>query len=172
MVDQVALQSIPLNTSAQKPVELDRSFYTWTTLFKGILGYSTQEEIKRYNQVYDEIHASSLVKRAEENRDWLFQYSPIVRFLRNEIYNLGGDLGPWNVRCKMCTGKQRGGFDKEYGILLCANIDTTHKKLEETMAHEMVHAYDALRWKFDELNMKHAACTEVCTMNISPVYSV
>jgi inner membrane protease ATP23 len=128
-----------------------------------MLGRASQSEIQAYNNVYDHKHAELLVKRAEENRDWLFQYSPVVRFLREETRQLGGDLGPWNVRCKICTGKQRGGFDKEYGILLCANVETNRKRLEETMAHEMVHAYDSLRWKFDELNMKHAACTEVST---------
>lgn len=34
--------------------------------------------------------------------------------------------------------------------------------LEDTMAHEMVHAYDHLRFKVDWANnLRHAACTEV-----------
>lgn len=34
--------------------------------------------------------------------------------------------------------------------------------LEDTMAHEMVHAYDHVRFKVDwENNLRHAACTEV-----------
>jgi hypothetical protein len=35
--------------------------------------------------------------------------------------------------------------------------------LEDTMAHEMVHAYDHLRFKVNWTdNLRHAACTEVC----------
>lgn len=35
--------------------------------------------------------------------------------------------------------------------------------LEDTMAHEMVHAYDHLRFKLDwDSDLRHAACTEVC----------
>lgn len=34
--------------------------------------------------------------------------------------------------------------------------------LEDTMAHEMVHAYDHLRFKVNWTdNLRHAACTEV-----------
>lgn len=37
--------------------------------------------------------------------------------------------------------------------------------LEDTMAHEMVHAYDHLRFKVDWTNnLRHAACTEVSTI--------
>jgi hypothetical protein len=39
--------------------------------------------------------------------------------------------------------------------------DRSH--LEDTLAHEMVHAYDHLRFKLDwDDNLRHAACTEVC----------
>ena len=39
--------------------------------------------------------------------------------------------------------------------------------LEDTMAHEMVHAYDHLRFKVDWTNnLRHAACTEVCFSKI------
>ena len=39
--------------------------------------------------------------------------------------------------------------------------------LEDTMAHEMVHAYDHLRFKVNwSDNLRHAACTEVC---VTPV---
>jgi hypothetical protein len=38
--------------------------------------------------------------------------------------------------------------------------------LEDTMAHEMVHAYDHLRFKLDwDNNLRHAACTEVSLWN-------
>lgn len=37
--------------------------------------------------------------------------------------------------------------------------------LEDTMAHEMVHAFDHLRFKVNwSDNLRHAACTEVCVI--------
>lgn len=39
--------------------------------------------------------------------------------------------------------------------------------LEDTMAHEMVHAYDHLRFKVDWAdNLRHAACTEVLKTSV------
>ena len=58
--------------------------------------------------------------------------------------------------------RQGGGFSPDHGILLCANELRDRKHLEDTLAHEMVHAWDHLRWKIDWADLRHAACTEVC----------
>lgn len=52
-------------------------------------------------------------------------------------------------------------------------IDQGH--LEDTVAHEMMHGYDHLRFKLDWANnLRHAACTEVreaqLTNNMRPVF--
>lgn len=90
---------------------------------------------------------------------------PIINFLRDEIRNLGEetDINSSNVRCRRCTTNQGGGIDPNYGILICANEVRSKKQLEDTMAHEMIHAYDHVRFKMESLNMKHQACTEVCS---------
>jgi inner membrane protease ATP23 len=84
--------------------------------------------------------------------------------MRSQIQELGADVNSENVRCKRCTTAQAGGFSERYGILLCANILDNRSKIEDTMAHEMVHAYDHLRFKVDLDNMQHQACTEVCVL--------
>jgi inner membrane protease ATP23 len=87
---------------------------------------------------------------------------PVIRFLSDNIRQLGGDLSSHNIYCRRCTNRKAGGFDPEYGILLCANEMKDQGHLEDTMAHEMVHAYDHLRFKVDwSNNLRHAACTEV-----------
>jgi len=58
--------------------------------------------------------------------------------------------------------RQGGGFSPDHGILICANEMRDRKHLEDTLAHEMVHAWDHLRWKVDWADLRHAACTEVC----------
>jgi len=113
-------------------------------------------------------------KRCDEWRDWCFQYSPTVIFLKKNIEALNGDLNATNVRCRRCPtrrdeeGKlhrQGGGFSPDHGILICANEMRDRKHLEDTLAHEMVHAWDHLRWKVDWADLRHAACTEVCLLS-------
>ena len=87
---------------------------------------------------------------------------PVIRYLSDNIRQLGGDLHNHNIYCRRCTNRKAGGFDPEYGILICANEMKDQGHLEDTMAHEMVHAYDHLRFKIDWTNnLRHAACTEV-----------
>lgn len=87
---------------------------------------------------------------------------PVIRYLSDNIRQLGGDLSSHNIYCRRCTNRKAGGFDPQYGILLCANEMNDQGHLEDTMAHEMVHAYDHLRFKVDWTdNLRHAACTEV-----------
>lgn len=69
-------------------------------------------------------------------------------------------------------GGMSGGFNPEAGILICANQMRDRKHLEDTMAHEMVHAWDQLRWKVDmEGDLRHAACSEV-GFTYFPTYGV
>ena len=87
---------------------------------------------------------------------------PIIRYLRTNINQLGGDINEDNVHCRRCEKRQGGGFSPEYGIKICANEMSSQSVLEDTMAHEMVHAYDHLRFKLDwHDDLRHAACTEV-----------
>ena len=115
------------------------------------------------------------VANAEQWRDYLFTYSPTIRFLNSKIRDLNGNLDKDNVHCRRCptrivkdevTGedvkvRQGGGFSPDHGILICANEMRNRGHLEDTLAHEMVHAWDHLRWKVDWSDLRHAACTEV-----------
>ena len=95
------------------------------------------------------------------NFHWI-RKGPVIRFLSDNIRQLGGDLSSHNVYCRRCTNRKAGGFDPEYGILICANEMRDQGHVEDTLAHEMVHAYDHLRFKVDwSDNLRHAACTEV-----------
>lgn len=94
-----------------------------------------------------------------------FQTGPIILFLQDNIKQLGGNIDKHNVYCRRCTNRQAGGFDPNYGIQICANEMTSQNHLEDTMAHEMMHAYDHLRFKLDWTNnLRHAACAEVRTI--------
>lgn len=112
-------------------------------------------------------------RRCESQRDWLLQYSPIISFLSASIEQLGGKLDKTNIRCRRCEPHERmeGGFDPKYGIKLCANVLEGRDRVEDTLAHEMVHAWDHLRWKVNWEakggDLRAVACTEIRASSLS-----
>ncbi|TKA80515.1 Mitochondrial inner membrane protease atp23 [Cryomyces minteri] len=161
-----SLPQTGLSPSPQAPSASD-SFYTWRTFFSILTGSASASETASYFAARDIAKESSDCARCEKQRDWLLQNSPIVRFMRDNINSLGQDINSSNVRCKRCTTRQSGGFDSDFGILVCANQLRNQGHLEDTMAHEMVHAYDHLRFKVDRWNLRHAACTEIRASTLS-----
>jgi inner membrane protease ATP23 len=142
----------------------------WTNIYNILTGRMTpigQHYFREDKYIQNEARDC---KNCDEWRDWCFKYSPTVIFLRKNIEALNGDLNAKNVRCRRCPTRrtedggfvrQGGGFSPDHGILICANEMRDRKHLEDTLAHEMVHAWDHLRWKVDWADLRHAACTEV-----------
>ncbi|WPG99341.1 Hypothetical protein R9X50_00215500 [Acrodontium crateriforme] len=158
-------------SSASKP-ELDSTYYTWSNFFSILTGSATNHERTEYFRAKDDINEKRDCQRCDEDKKWLFKYSPIIRFMKHNIDLLGPDDGSasineTNVRCRRCDTKQSGGFDPEYGILICANQLRNRGHLEDTLAHEMVHAYDHMRFKLDPYDLRHAACMEIRASTLS-----
>lgn len=119
---------------------------------------------KRYWADADARYSAIDCRRCEEQRDYLLKYSPVIRYLTDNIRRLGGDVHSGNMRCRTCTTGMLGGFDHRYGIMLCANWVEKRSMMEDVMAHELVHAYDHLRFKTNldhEADLRHVACSEV-----------
>lgn len=147
----------------------------WITLFHALTGSITPEGIFHYREDRYRANEARDVARAEKWRDWLFRYSPTITFLNDKIAQLnhGRRMDASNVLCRRCPARltaegtverQSGGFEPAHGILVCANEVRNRGHLEDVLAHEMVHAYDCLRFEVDfrgERNLKQAACTEV-----------
>nr|POS70973.1 peptidase M76 family protein [Diaporthe helianthi] len=147
----------------------------WVNYFKILTGGVTNEGIFHYRENRYRANEARDVARCEQYRDWLFAYSPTVRFLNDKIAELnhGQGMTPGNVLCRRCPARltadgqverQSGGFEPRHGILICANEVRNRGHLEDTLAHEMVHAYDQLRFEVDfrgERDLRQAACTEI-----------
>ncbi|KAL1857675.1 Mitochondrial inner membrane protease atp23 [Diaporthe australafricana] len=147
----------------------------WVNYFKILTGQVTNEGVFHYREHRYRANEARDVARCEEHRDWLFAYSPTVRFLNDRIAELnhGQGMTPSNVLCRRCPARltaglqverQSGGFEPAHGILVCANEVRNRGHLEDTLAHEMVHAYDQLRFEVDfrgERDLRQAACTEI-----------
>lgn len=147
----------------------------WVNYFRILSGRITPEGVFHYRESRNRLHEARDVERAEKFRDWLMTYSPTVTFLNDKIADLnhGRRLDASNVICRRCPARlttdghverQGGGFEPAHGILLCANEIRNRGHMEDVLAHEMVHAYDHLRFEVDfrgQRNLKQAACTEV-----------
>jgi inner membrane protease ATP23 len=159
----------------------DDAMTQFRNIYSILTGKMSSEGIEQFRVARDIRNEAADCKRCDEQRDYLLQWSesflleknqgyeannrgkgPTIRFLSDNIRQLGGDLHSHNIYCRRCTDRKGGGFDPEYGILLCANEMKDQGHLEDTLAHEMVHAYDHLRFKVNWTdNLRHAACTEV-----------
>jgi inner membrane protease ATP23 len=162
-----------VNDPAQSGYDPDAS--NWANLFSALTGRMSDNGAVRYREALYTKNEERDIAKCNEWRDWCFQYSPTIIFMKKNIEALNGDLNATNVRCKRCITRQDangnwvrqgGGFSPDHGILICANEMRNKKHLEDTLAHEMVHAWDHLRWKVDWADLRHAACSEVCSVII------
>lgn len=147
----------------------------WLNVFRAYTGRMTSEGLFHLREHHHRAREGRDVARAEADRDWLLRYSPVVTFLNDRIAELnhGRRMDASNVVCRRCPGRitpggrverQSGGFEPRHGILVCANEVRDRGHLEDTLAHEMVHAYDELRFEVDfrgQRDLRQAACTEV-----------
>ncbi|KAI0598499.1 peptidase M76 family-domain-containing protein [Biscogniauxia sp. FL1348] len=160
-------------TNDPKRTGFDPQKAWWVNYFKLLTGEITQEGRFHYLEDAYRRHEARDCAKCEKWRDWAFQHSPMVRFMREKVGELNGTLDEHNIVCRRCPARltedgavhrQSGGFSPDHGILICANGLRDRYHLEDTLSHEMVHAWDHLRWKVDwvgDKNLKHAACTEI-----------
>lgn len=120
-----------------------------------------EDEQKQYEHDYTAKNLPAMCRSCIEGRDWMLQYSPTVIFMMDHIKKLGGNLSAANINCDVCDDTKGGGFHPQMGILLCSNWIRNKWQLEDILAHELVHAYDHLKFKVDLSNLKHHACTEI-----------
>ncbi|EXJ66990.1 uncharacterized protein A1O5_09636 [Cladophialophora psammophila CBS 110553] len=168
------------SSSAPSPQQDGSDFLpssTWwnrsINFFRMVTGRMSAGGAQKYWADADDRYSAFDCKRCEESRDYLLKYSPIIRFMNENIQKLGGELGPHNIHCRTCKGEEeamQGGFDHKYGIKICANYVQERSVLEDVLTHEMVHAYDHLRFKTNltlEDDLRHAACSEIRASNLS-----
>jgi inner membrane protease ATP23 len=66
-----------------------------------------------------------------------------------------------SIQCHDCPTDLWGGFSPEWGILLCQNRFPSKKYMEDTLAHELIHAFDHCQFNVDWSKLRHHACSEV-----------
>lgn len=85
----------------------------------------------------------------------------MIIFMLKQLRLAGCDFPASAMQCHPCDETRVGGFSPEHGILMCQNRFMNKKHMEDTLAHEMIHAFDHCRFKVDWGNLRHHACSEV-----------
>ncbi|CCF58676.1 hypothetical protein KAFR_0F00790 [Kazachstania africana CBS 2517] len=167
----------------QEPLTIQASshgFEWWRKKFQYTTGLGLTPELKQeYERDFKFIAQNKKCKTCYNDRDWILNYSPTVTFLIKQIYKLEesknsivdrGNLLKFNsskIICESCPDWKSGGFHPEIGILLCHNRLRDKWHLEDTLAHELIHWFDNLRWDVDWTNLKHHACSEIRASSLS-----
>ena len=96
--------------------------------------------------------------------------SSSLHYLVDQIQELGCPVPPGWIQCSPCDQlgdfRMSGGFaidpeTRSPTIMICENERLNHQTLEDTLLHELIHAYDVCRAKIDFSQCFQHACTEV-----------
>ena len=93
-----------------------------------------------------------------------FYIGPLLVFMMKHLKLSGCDVPPSNILCAPCDMTKAGGFSPDPGaVILCGGHFFSKQHMESTIAHELLHLYDHCRFKVDWSNLRHHACSEVCS---------
>ena len=97
-----------------------------------------------------------------------------IHKLVDAISGLGCTLPNDFIICRRCPDGISGGFaipspsiPYKPQVILCENHKLERETFENTIVHELVHAYDLCRTKLDWSNCVHHACTEIRASSLS-----
>ena len=91
----------------------------------------------------------------------------MIVFMLRHLKLAGCPFPSESIQCYPCDDTRSGGFAADYGILVCQNQFYNKRHLEETLSHELIHAFDHCRFKVDWYNLRHQACSEIRAANLS-----
>lgn len=106
---------------------------------------------------------------ARELRDMATSTSPIVRFMLEKLADAGCAVDERFFKIEKCSDAVVGGFRPPDGIVLCHNQIHDRTTMENTVAHELIHAYDQCRAgkRMNWSDIRQHACSEVRAANLS-----
>ena len=92
-----------------------------------------------------------------------------VQKMLDSLTELGCELPKDFFVCRPCVSETTGGFllpkkgSAVYNpkIIICENKAIDNHMFQNTVIHELIHAYDICRAKVDWTDCKHYACTEI-----------
>jgi inner membrane protease ATP23 len=119
-----------------------------------------QSETEKMHQFFNKTQ-EQMQQNCNKLKDRLLKNSPVVKFMMEQLEKAGCPFNQNHFLCTPCDLSRSGGFSPDHGILLCQNriINKTH--LQDTLVHELIHAFDYCTTHMKHLNCQHIACTEI-----------
>ncbi|KAJ1979725.1 Mitochondrial inner membrane protease atp23 [Dimargaris xerosporica] len=155
-------------TVAQHTPKEERVLHRWSRFFGTYTGLAmSMQEAEAVKLQKAQANDHKLWVKCEDQRDSLMQNSPIVRFMLDELEKNGCKFTRKHIQCMECDETRSGGFGPNHGVQLCYNRFLSKAHMEDTLAHELIHAYDYCRFNVDFSNCYHHACTEVRAASLS-----
>jgi inner membrane protease ATP23 len=139
-----------------------KGFESWRQSLANLTGLGLDDEQRAARNAESE--RQRLEKqwdRCERIKADIMTSSPMVIFMLRHLELAGCPFPAASIQCYPCDDTRSGGFAADYGILVCQNQFYNKKHLEETLSHELIHAFDHCRFKVDWYNLRHQACSEV-----------
>ena len=116
------------------------------------------------------IKQDPLVAQCEKNIARAIRNSPFIRLMLAGLKEAGCTVTPHrHLVCEAaCSPEVSGGYDQKTNqVVICSNICVTPQKVEEILAHELVHLYDFCTTNLDLTRSDHLACTEIRAANLA-----
>ena len=110
------------------------------------------------------------VVQCEKNIARALRTSPFIRLLISGLEEAGCNIIPHrHIVCEPgCSPEVSGGFDQTTNqVVICSNVCQSPSKVEEILAHELVHLYDYCTINLDLTRSDHLACTEIRAANLA-----
>jgi len=84
-----------------------------------------------------------------------------------QLQDAGCPLDTDKIRCFPCDLSRSGGFAPDLGVILCQNRITSKTHMQDTLTHELVHAFDNCTARINWMSKEHAACAEIRAVTLS-----
>ncbi|WWC71559.1 mitochondrial inner membrane protease ATP23 [Kwoniella pini CBS 10737] len=145
----------------QQEDQTSKEFEKWRISLSNLTGLGlTNEEKERIIMEKD-------WNKCEKWKKNLITNSPMITFLLDHLKKSGCEFNSTSIQCHPCPETKSGGFSIEHGILLCQNRFFNKKHLEDTLSHELIHAFDHCKFNLNWFNLRHHACSEIRAANLS-----
>lgn len=110
-----------------------------------------------------------LHKLCQRRLEYAVNRSPYVRYMLDAMKKAGCEVHlDKHMVCEPCGPTVSGGFDPEHRqVVLCENNIYSQGCMNDTLTHELIHAYDYCRANIEWNNLEHLACTEIRAASLS-----
>ncbi|CAK9784173.1 unnamed protein product [Cutaneotrichosporon oleaginosum] len=167
MSDPAAAPAAEASTPTPTPASVP-GFESWRRSLAHLTGLGLSDDERLLRDKEEE--RRRLEKDWDKCERWkkeMMTRSPIIVFMLKHLQLAGCPFPSSAMQCHPCDASRAGGFSPEHGILLCQNRFMNRRHMEDTLAHELLHAFDHCRFRVDWMNLRHHACTEIRAANLS-----